>query len=63
MNLEWPIENGYASAGKFKKFASQYPREYASLFANLDKVWASFEKGQDGEFSDSVFPLGRDGRV
>jgi hypothetical protein len=56
MNLEWPIENGYASAGKFKKFASQYPREYASLFANLDKVLGILrEGGKMGSFQIRFF--------
>jgi len=38
MNPEWSIENKYAVANKFKKFDCSCPREYASLFNNLDRL-------------------------
>jgi hypothetical protein len=38
VNSEWLIENKYANAGKFERFAGNCPREYASLFTNLDRV-------------------------
>ena len=38
MNPEWSIENKYATQKKFEKFAADRPREFASLFANLDRI-------------------------
>lgn len=38
MEIEWQFENAYANARKFKKFSEKHPREYESLFANLEKV-------------------------
>jgi len=56
MNFEWPIENTYASPGKYKKFASKYPREYASLFANLDKILGLLREGHKmGGFQVAFF--------
>lgn len=34
----WDIETGWSIRSKFKKFQKDHPREYASVFANLDKV-------------------------
>jgi hypothetical protein len=38
MQAEWALETKYASQGKFGSFANEHPREYSSLFANLDKI-------------------------
>ncbi len=70
MNPEWPIENAYANSGKFKKFAARYPREFASLFANLDKVLGILREGRKvGSFQigffrsegEGVFRIGQSG--
>jgi len=70
MNNEWPIDNGYASPGKFKKFAEDHPREYESLFANLDKVLGILREGSKmGSFQigffrsegEGVFRIGQTG--
>jgi hypothetical protein len=42
---EWQIDDAYASLGKFSKFAKKHPREYESLFANLDKVFKVLSSG------------------
>src|SRR5580692_7494776 len=46
MKLEWLIESAYSRADKFKEFAKQYPREYESLFNNLEKVLRLLREGQ-----------------
>jgi putative component of toxin-antitoxin plasmid stabilization module len=38
MEPEWPIETAYASPGRFKRFAGRHPREYESLFVNLERI-------------------------
>jgi hypothetical protein len=53
---EWHIDTAHASQGKFKKFASKYRREFASLFANLDKILALLKAGQKlGSFQVGFF--------
>jgi putative component of toxin-antitoxin plasmid stabilization module len=70
MNSEWSIENRFASAGKFKKFDVKYPREYASLFRNLEKVKRILQQGNKlGSFQigffrsegEGVFRIGQTG--
>ena len=70
MDSVWPIENAYAKAAKFKKFAAQYPREYGSLFANLDRVLGILREGRKfGSFQigffrpegEGVFRIGQTG--
>jgi putative component of toxin-antitoxin plasmid stabilization module len=38
MQPEWLIETAYASPGRFKRFAGKHPREYESLFVNLERI-------------------------
>jgi hypothetical protein len=38
MKPQWSIENKYAVTKKFETFAQARPREFASLFANLDRI-------------------------
>jgi hypothetical protein len=38
MTQPWQIDTAYASPGRFKRFAGKHPREYESLFANLEKI-------------------------
>jgi hypothetical protein len=38
MKPEWSIENKYAMSKKFETFAASRPREFASMFANLDRI-------------------------
>ena len=38
MQPEWVIETAYASPGRFKRFAGKHPREYESLFVNLERI-------------------------
>jgi putative component of toxin-antitoxin plasmid stabilization module len=45
MNPEWPIDTTFAKRGKFRKFGAKYPREYASLFGNLEKVLRILRQG------------------
>jgi hypothetical protein len=53
---EWHIDTAHASQGKFKKFASRYRREYASLFANLEKILALLRAGHKlGSFQVGFF--------
>jgi hypothetical protein len=67
---EWPVETKYATQNKFKDFSESYGREYASLFANLDKVLGILRQGskmgsfQIGFFrseSGGVFRIGQTG--
>lgn len=54
--IEWQIDIAHASPGKFKKFAGRYGREYASLFANLDKIMALLASGKKlGSFQVGFF--------
>jgi putative component of toxin-antitoxin plasmid stabilization module len=46
MEAEWHYDNAYANARKFKKFAGNHPREYESLFANLEKIVRLLQGGQ-----------------
>jgi len=38
MKTEWSIDTKFALQAKFKQFSSAHPREYASLFANLNRI-------------------------
>jgi hypothetical protein len=59
---EWRIDIAHASPGKFKKFAGKYGREYASLFANLDKIMGLLAGGQKlGSFQVGFFRSEREG--
>jgi hypothetical protein len=42
---DWELSAEYASKGQFSKFQKSYPREYASLFANLNKINNLLEAG------------------
>jgi hypothetical protein len=56
MNPEWPHETAYANGGKFAKFAKKHPREYESLFANLDRVLLYLRQGNKmGSFQIAFF--------
>lgn len=53
---EWQIDTSLASAGKFKKFAGKYRREYTSMFANLDKILSLLKEGRKlGSFQVGFF--------
>ena len=70
MELEWQIENAFASPGKFKKFSGKHPREYESVFTNLEKVMrllrcghklGSFQIGFFRPEGDGVYRIGQTG--
>jgi hypothetical protein len=62
MRREWPLENAYASPGKFAEFAARHPREFGSLFANLDKILGLLREGQKvGGFRVNFFRSEREG--
>jgi hypothetical protein len=42
---EWGLSVDHASKTKFGKFNSKHPREYDSLFANLDKIIQLLDSG------------------
>jgi hypothetical protein len=46
MKPEWPIDSTYSRADKFKEFAELHPREYESLFNNLEKILRLLREGQ-----------------
>lgn len=53
---EWQIENSHAIASKFKKFASKHPDEFASVFANLEKIMRLLRGGNKvGGFRTNFF--------
>lgn len=56
MEQEWQVENAYASPGKFKKFAGKHPREFGSVFTNLEKVMRLLRSGNKlGSFQIGFF--------
>ncbi len=62
MELEWQVETAYASQGKFKRFARKYPREYESVFTNLEKVMRLLRSGNKlGSFQIGFFRSEGDG--
>jgi len=59
---DWQINTAHASPGRFKKFAGKHAREYASLFANLDKIMGLLAAGQKpGSFQVGFFRSEREG--
>ena len=45
-NLQkWELDSSFASRSRFKKFNKQHPEEYASCFANLNKIKGILESG------------------
>lgn len=70
MESEWQIENAYALSGKFSRYSKKHPAEYASVFANLDKIMRLLASGNRiGGFrvgffrseSDGVYRIGQTG--
>jgi len=68
--VEWQIDNGRANRNRFEKFAGKHPREYDSLFANLDKVMrllrgghkiGSFQVGFFRSEGEGVYRIGQTG--
>lgn len=43
---EWHLTDDHASKSKFEKFYRNYPREFDSLFANLNKILRLLDGGQ-----------------
>jgi hypothetical protein len=41
----WQLNDEYANKAQFEKFAAKYPREFASLFANLAKIIGLLRSG------------------
>lgn len=67
---DWRVNQDYASKNKFEKFAAQYSREYASLFANFQKIFDLLRSGNKiGGFhvgffrseGEGVFRIGQTG--
>jgi hypothetical protein len=62
VNPEWQIDNGHANRKRFEKFAGSHPREYDSLFANLEKVMRLLRAGHKiGGFQIKFFRSESDG--
>jgi hypothetical protein len=68
MKAAWSIENKYALRKKFEAFAEARPREFASLFANLDRVLrhlnggakvGGFQMGYFRSEGEGVFRIGQ----
>jgi hypothetical protein len=66
----WVVRTDYASKAKFERFFRSYSREYASVFANLDKIQQLLNSGNKiGGFhvgffrpeSDGVHRIGQTG--
>jgi len=53
---EWQLNADHASKAQFSKFAAKRPREYQSLFANLDKINQLLDSGNKfGSFQVGFF--------
>jgi hypothetical protein len=53
---EWELNADNASKAQFSSFSKNHPREYASLFANLDKINGLLESGNKiGGFNVGFF--------
>jgi hypothetical protein len=69
-DTEWQIDNARANRKRFEKYSKNHPREYDSLFANLEKVMrllrtghkiGSFQIGFFRSESDGLFRIGQTG--
>lgn len=45
MRNEWKVSTEYITTSRFKKFASNHPREFASCGANLERLLADLKAG------------------
>jgi len=45
MHKDWKISTEFVTASRFKKFASNHPREFASCGANLERLLADLQSG------------------
>src|SRR5688572_16924829 len=53
---DWMLNTEHAVKTRFERFAADHPREYASLFANLDKIMGLLKSGNKvGGFNVNFF--------
>lgn len=58
----WQICDAFAQSNAFKKYAKKHPREFESVFSNLDKIMGLLEAGHKvGGFQVSFFRSEGDG--